>query len=343
MNQNDDNQTSQSTPVKVHDVAIKTDSSDEQIPLTNTPDLILAPPETKDDSADISETKTSEAAPEQDFSKIEVQQYDAPVKRPLASLEETLGEKPSELSDDLPNISEGKNHHKDEKVVNFRPAAMPPIRANDSNRAVVVTTTVAIAVILAGFGAGFGGYKMLQNQTAAADTAATTEPPKTIQTEGSTSTSPETTKTNVSWNSYANTKYSYSLKYPDTWYGQGTDSATANTIQLTSFKPSTSSTGGISEGYKVEIVFQDTNAKTLKDWVDAHNASMSAKVTTSKDIFVGNKAALEQTLSEPIQSMATYVIHNDKVMIISYYAAEKDFEKGLTTYEDILLGINLNP
>lgn len=278
--------------------------------------------------------------PKPDFRGIEVQQYGVPDKRPLASLEETLGEKPTEELPGEPEKIEKPPDQKDQKVVNFKPVALPPIKASSENRAVAITTTVAIIVLLAGFGAGFGGYKLFQGQITSADTettpAAATEPPKTINTD--TTQDKET----ANWSSYTNTKYKYALKYPDTWYGEGINSAESNTVQLTSFKPDTQTSGGLTEGSKVEIVFQDTNGKILKDWLDANNASMNAQTAEPKSLTIDEKSALQQTISLPVKSIGTYLIQADKVMIISYYAAEKDFDQGKTIYEDIIESITLD-
>jgi hypothetical protein len=66
---------------------------------------------------------------------------------------------------------------------------------------------------------------------------------------------------------------------------------------------------------------------------------MSAKTSASKEITIDSKPAVEQTLTSPIKSMATYTVVGTKIMIISYYAAEKDFLNGIATYEDILNSI----
>ena len=69
---------------------------------------------------------------------------------------------------------------------------------------------------------------------------------------------------------------------------------------------------------------------------------MGAKVADTKKTTVDTKEASQQTFSEPIKSIGTYLVHNDKVMIITYFAAENDFDKGIAFYEDIISSIKLN-
>lgn len=301
----------------------------------------IAEPETQPmDQAPVAEKPLPQDEPVQDFSKIEVAEYNAPNKRPLASLEETLGERPIEKESDEPE------DYKNQKVVNFRPVANAPMRADNPNRAVVISTTVAIIVLALGLAGGMGGYRYFQGQTASADTASDTNTTptstKTIDSTTPTTTTTTTTDAISKWTSYANTLNKYSIKFPDTWYSTGTESPTATTIQMTSFKPDASA-GSITDGQKVEVVFQDTNGKTLSAWIEANNAAQGATPTKTAKTTVDTKEATQLTFATPIKNISTYLIHNDKVMMITYYAADKDFDKGITIYEDILNSIKLNP
>ncbi len=258
-----------------------------------------------------------------------------------------MGERAPESTDDLPGKPEEKEEPAEvnqQKVVNFRPTAMAPTKAPNEARTVVIATTIAIVVLVGGLAAGFIGFRFLEGQTASADTPTqtTSKAPKTIDTVTTTGAAPTEGTATASWTSYENTKNKYTLKYPDNWYSQGADSPTSSSIQLTSFKPEASGSGEISEGYKIEVVFQDTNGKTLTSWIEATNAAMSAKVSETKKTTIDTQIATQQTLSAPVKSISTYVIHNDKVMMITYYAAQNDFEKGISIYEDILNSIKLN-
>lgn len=266
---------------------------------------------------------TEETKP--DLDKIEVQQYDTPLRRPLATLEETLGEQKEE-----------------DKTINF-PTRKPVFATNDASRAVMTTTIVMILVLALGFGAGFGSYKLLQNQAASADRGTetkTTTPAKTINTETTVPTK-TTTGPTASWSSYNNTKYLYSLQYPDTWFSQSTNTAESTTVQFTSFRPDQATSGELTAGAKIEITFQDTNGKTLTDWIEANNASMNAKTESATTLTIGGQSATQQTIIIPIKSIATYLLQANKVMVISYYAAEKDFATNQSIYDNIIKSIQL--
>jgi len=275
------------------------------------------------------QTIKSSVSPDQpDLSQIEVQQYDAPMRRPLASLEETLGEQKEE-----------------DKTINFPPRK--PILTANHNQGVIVTTLAMILVLVLGFGAGFGSYHLLQQQTASADRenspkTKTATPAKTIDTETSTPVATKTTTgPTANWSNYANTKYQYSLKYPDTWFSQNTNTAEASTVQFTSFRPDQALSGELVSGAKIEISFQETNGKTLANWIEANNASMNAKTESATNLTVGGEPAAQQTIIMPIKSVATYLLWRDKMMVVSYYAAEKDFIANQTIYDNIVKSIQL--
>lgn len=88
-----------------------------------------------------------------------------------------------------------------------------------------IVLPVALAVLISAVVFGAGGYYLANNQNTNDTTTVTptnttqtttTAKPSTIPTIASTTTTSATDET-ASWKSYANTKYSYNVKYPTNW------------------------------------------------------------------------------------------------------------------------------
>lgn len=266
-------------------------------------------------------------------SHIEVQQYDIPTKK----ADDDSQEKGSDDHDVI--LPKTKN--------NF-----PIINHNNNSRLIGICTSLSVIVLVLGFGGGFLGYKYWPNLASSATVSADTETvatttPKTI-TKNTLNPSPSPTISISStsedplknWSNYTNKKYNYSLKYPDTWFSGDANNDQAGTIQLTSFKPTT---GGseIQSGYKVEIIFQNSNSKLLKDWIKDNNIVTGSGTPELTTLKIDGKDAFQQTVDSNGKSINTYVFQADKVMTISYYAPEKDFEIGKKIYSDIVNSIKL--
>lgn len=85
----------------------------------------------------------------------------------------------------------------------------------------------------------------------------------------------------------------------------------------------------------MEITFQDSNGKTLKDWVDNNNTISKTTATPTKTT-VGSKEAYQQELNEVSKSISTYILQNNLVMIISYYASDAKFSTGKPYYDQMI-------
>lgn len=268
-------------------------------------------------------------------SHIEVQQYDISVK-----------EEVNNKDDD--KLTEEDLHIK-------KPMAHIPLHNNiNSSRTLSIATSLSIIVLVLGFGAGFLSYKFIPDFAnkfkASADVEKPVTPSSKIITSPklsvspsvspSASTSPTPTDPQANWSKYSNTKFSYSLKYPENWYGENTNNAQATAIQLTSFKPTV---GGseIQSGSKVEIIFQNANSKLLKDWIKDNNIVSGYGTPELTPLKIDGKDAYQQTVSSNGKSTSTYVFQADKIMVITYYAPENTFATGKNTYNQIINTIKL--
>ena len=268
-------------------------------------------------------------------SQIEIKQYDISVK------EEITNEDSEKLTDEDLHMK--------------KPMAHIPLHNNiSSSRTLGIATSLSILVLVLGFGAGFLSYKFIPSFADKFKASADTEAPVTASSKIITSpkisvspsisispiTSPTSTDPLANWSKYSNTKFSYSLKYPENWYGENTNNAQATAIQLTSFKPTTDGSG-IQTGSKVEIIFQNANSKLLKDWIKDNNIVSGYGTPELTALKIDGKDAYQQTVNSNGKSTSTYVFQADKIMVITYYAPESTFTTGKTTYDQIISTIKL--
>lgn len=291
-------------------------------------------PKAPDAAVETSKGEAPEEIEHPEIANIEVQQYDVPTKKTIGDIAET------------PNQGE----QTDAKMGSYdaKPQPLPPIRGVNTSLANTVATIISIFVLALGLSGGYFGYsyinKLMSGQKVAADTQVQS-PGKTIdpQTLPSPTVSPaatpsKSTDATANWSVYKNTKYNYTLKYPDSWYAQNVSNEQSESVSITSFKP-TQTGSDIQSGYKVEVTFQDAKGKLLKDWITANNAlTGNAKLTA---LSVDGKDAYQQTVEAVGKSVNTYVFQAGKIMIITYYGAEKDFTTGQTLYDTIIKNIKL--
>ena len=222
---------------------------------------------------------------------------------------------------------------------NFKPMPMPPIKKQGTGKAVAIITSVAIAFLIIGFSGGFFGYKYVPKfKNLISSSADTSETDNSSQIGSPISANSEPGDISA-WPIYSNTTYKYSIKYPDTWYNQGANDPTSKTVLFSSFKPDESSTN--ISGYKVEIVFQDSNGKTLKDWIDANNVVSGASAQTPEKIQVSNQDAYQQQINGTNKNITAYISRTDKIMIITYYGPENTFATGKALYDKMISSIKL--
>jgi hypothetical protein len=268
-------------------------------------------------------------------SRIEVQQYDISVE-----------EKKSNEDDD--RLTDEDLHIK-------KPMAPIPMHNSiNTSRTLSIATTVSIVVLILGFCGGYVGYKYWPNIVSKIPkstekvvpvsskiiTTLSLSPSITQSPEVKTSVSPTPDDPLKNWSNYTNSKFSYSVKYPDNWFSEGTNNNQSAAIQLTSFKPTI---GGseIQAGSKVEIVFQNANGKLLKDWIKDNNIVSGFGTPELTPLKIDGKDAYQQTVVSNGKSTSTYVFQADKVMAINYYAPENTFVAGKTVYNQIINSIKL--
>ncbi|MFA6493335.1 MAG: hypothetical protein WCV58_04310 [Patescibacteria group bacterium] len=199
----------------------------------------------------------------------------------------------------------------------------PPVKASALNASLMALILVALVVGSAG---GFFGFKYWDNFKSSASSVEATP----------TATNSPSLDVNT-WSNYTSNLYDFSLKYPNGWQASTTDPQ-AETLVFASNKESLT---GEPTGYKIEINFQNSNDKTLKQWVEANTVATGEK-KAAKEITVSNKTAYQQELSKNGPKVATYIERPSKVMVVTYSAPESIFGEGGQWYNNFINSIQLN-
>jgi len=202
-------------------------------------------------------------------------------------------------------------------------APKPPIKA-PSSAAGTITVLAILALIVGGFG-GFFGFRYFDRLKTTASTL--------------TSSSPgiNQTATTEKGKTYSSTKYGFSLEYPSAWFA----STSSNQADEITFASNQESLSIEPTGYKVNIVFQDTNGKTLKDWVEANSAA-TGNSKPVKSISIAEKTAYQQDLDRNGPGVTTYLELKDKIMIVTYTAPAEMISEGGDFYNQIINSIKLS-
>lgn len=198
----------------------------------------------------------------------------------------------------------------------------PPVKAANPNMSLVVFILIALVL---GSSGGFFGFRYFDR----------------IKTSASTNESPSATISaspgSSALKAYTSALYNFSLSYPGDWFASSTDEQ-AESLTFASNQESLESDP---TGYKIEINFQNSNGKTLKNWVSA-NTTASGETKAAKEITVSEKTAYQQEISKSGLKVATYIERGDKIMIVTYSAPTEVFGNGGDFYNNLVDSIKLN-
>jgi hypothetical protein len=138
------------------------------------------------------------------------------------------------------------------------------------------------------------------------------------------------------WQSYNNTFYKYTLKYPKSWY-QGPENKDDSWI-VYFFNQEVEKVTEIDlvEGIKVELLVQGNPRNlTLDDWAkEGHVFSGDPK--SSKKIKVAGYDAIKEESDFDGMSITVYFFKDDSVYTISYSGAEADYNKYKGEFDTII-------
>jgi len=223
-------------------------------------------------------------------------------------------------------------------AINPPPPPTPPVQSslqkptapikNNSGPAATIATLAILALIFGATG-GFFGFRYFDRLKTSASTQNTSTPAVSDNTSPSTEI--------ADWQTYTNSLYKFSLKYPNGWVSNNPDNQSDDII----FASDSASLAAATSGYRVEIVWQDSKGKTLKSWVEANATTTNEKKPVS-EITVSGKTAYQQELSNNGPAIASYIELPDKIMIITFTAPDGQLGAGGSWYNKIINSIILN-
>lgn len=242
----------------------------------------------------------------------------------------------SEETKPLPPLNETQlSEEPDAKVpVHDNSAPVTPQPIQKIHTPITPVIVVALVVAFLGFGGGFAAYRYLptfnKQATTTADTSPSTEtniqPPKSKKVLPSDVTQ---------WPIYTNTKYSYSVSYPDTWYSQNTNLPATDAVRFMNYNPEEKD-----EGSQIEIVVQNSNDQDLKTWIETNktvsNTNSTAALSTVK---VGTREAYQEKDGFEVK---TYLLQNGKVVTISLTSTATEITDSQALYQKVLDSLKLS-
>lgn len=223
--------------------------------------------------------------------------------------------------------------------IDSSPAPAPLQPPTHSAKSALLFTFFALFFIGLGFAGGYFGYKFIPSLGSrfktSADTASTT---LTNSNSISQPKSTASTSSDVSlWPSYTNTTFSYTVKYPDTWYAKNVNDPSATEVTFSSENLSSNTTP--STAYSVDIVAQVNKSASLNDWITAYNATSNNKDVVLTPIKIAGLAGFQQTNTD--KSISSFVLINNQVLIITYSSSSSTFTDGQKIYNEILASIGV--
>jgi len=138
------------------------------------------------------------------------------------------------------------------------------------------------------------------------------------------------------WQKYENTKYGFSLLYPDNWYADPENQEKSTIVYFSSEKPSDQETKIV--GTKVEVAVYQKEAKiTLEDWIAQNQQIIQKTADKSEDIEVGGISGKKLTYSSPIPLINVLISPTKNYLIsLSYFGQKDDFEKNKDLFAKII-------
>lgn len=219
-------------------------------------------------------------------------------------------------------------------LIDTIPMTQSPV---EPHKAVTIATILAILFIVLGFVGGYLGYKYAPKIKGLFTTTADSNTPAadpSITTPESTSATPTTI---ANWPVYTNTKYLYSISYPDTWFSQNTNDPQAKSITLTSTSPSAKASGNLT----VTITAQAANGSELKKWIETNNTVTGEKTDTLSKLSLDSQDAYQQETTGTTKTLNTYIKAGDSVLVMAYTADGSNFDTGKPIYTQIIESIKL--
>ncbi len=138
---------------------------------------------------------------------------------------------------------------------------------------------------------------------------------------------------------YVNTKYGYSLQYPEHWNMRG--SAQSDILQFfTAENPP--GDGGLPNGIKMEVMaLENYDDLSLEEWVDQMTTGgMGGEEVGKEQVKVGGITAIRVTSAPMFEnegpSIGVYMERGDRIVFLQYMGSEPDYSENFGNFEMVL-------
>jgi hypothetical protein len=233
---------------------------------------------------------------------------------------------------DMPDYEGGQKSNAD------KPDSIIQTNNIPHNNSALIYTAVALLFIALGFGGGFLGFKyspkIAKMFTSTADT--TTKATDTITQPVTKNATPGDISV---WPIYTNSKYLYSVNYPDNWYAEGLNDKSAFTVAFSSYDPTNNAAS--TTGFKVEIIAQSSNNETLQNWITENNTTANTTLFALSPVKIAGQDGYQQKVTSTSQIINSYVLNNNQVITITYTGPLND-TAGPIIYNNILSTIKFS-
>lgn len=137
----------------------------------------------------------------------------------------------------------------------------------------------------------------------------------------------ETEEKTKGWQTYKNTFYNYTLKYPESWFEGPENKEDSWIVYFFNQEVEKVTEIDLVEGIKVEILVQGNPRKlSLDDWAKEGHI-FSGEPKSSKKIKVAGFDAIKEESDFEGQAITIYFFRNDSVYTISYSGVEAEYNK----------------
>lgn len=139
------------------------------------------------------------------------------------------------------------------------------------------------------------------------------------------------------WQTYTNTQYKYTLKYPQGWYSAPTNTENSWVVYFSTYNPKDVAENVIPPpGVKVEVLVQGNPRNlSLKEWVEeGHLFAGQPKYT--KEIKVDGLPAIREEIDYQGLMTNVYFFRGEDVVTISYSGKMPDYNDNMNLFDLII-------
>lgn len=143
------------------------------------------------------------------------------------------------------------------------------------------------------------------------------------------------------WNTYENTLYGYSVKYPEGWYSSADNKEDSWVVYFTDYKAEKPEDFAEVQGVKVEILVQgNPRGLSLPEWV-AEGHLFSGEPKNSQEIIISDIVAVKEEVDFEGMTTTAYMFRGDDVFTVSYTGTDSEYNKNKGNFDLMLESLKI--